>query len=70
MIGRRQPKARKFSYEPRYYDPKKNEKEGKGIKFKRNRSRSAAKLRSIFWLIFLVALILYIILFLGQMIRK
>lgn len=47
MLGRRLPKNRKFSYEPRYWDPEKEEKEGRRIKFKRKLSKAAAKKRSL-----------------------
>jgi len=70
MLGRRLPKPRRFSYEPRYYDPKKEEREGRKIKFKRQRSKSTAKARSLFWLIFLLAGVIYLLIFLSQLGRR
>jgi hypothetical protein len=70
MIGRRVPKNRRFSYEPRYYDPKKEEREGRRIKFKRTRTRAQARSRSLIWLITLLFLIIYLILFFNQMRRR
>ena len=67
MIGRRLPKNRKFSYEPRIYDPKKEEREGRHIKFKRKTTRAVAKQRSIIWLFLMLALVIYFVIFLGRM---
>lgn len=67
MLGRRLPKNRKFSYEPRIYDPKKEEREGRHIKFQRKTTRSVAKQRSILWLILMLFLVVYFILFLGRL---
>ncbi len=70
MIGGRVPKPRRFTYEPRYYDPKKEEREGRRIKFKRVRTKTQAKTRSLIWLFTLVFLIVYLILFFNQMKRR
>lgn len=67
MLGRRLPKNRKFSYEPRYWDSEKEEKEGRRIKFKRKLSKAAAKKRSSINLIILVAIVIYIIYFLSRL---
>lgn len=67
MLGRRLSKPRRFSYEPRYYDPKKEEREGRRIKFKRQGSRRNAKTQSLFWLLFLLVLVLYFIVYLGRL---
>ena len=67
MLGRRLPKNRKFSYEPRYYDPKKEEREGRRIKFVRKTTKSAAKTRSLVWLVVLVGLVIYLIYFLSRL---
>ena len=69
MLGRRQPKARQFSYEPRYYDPAK-ENAGSRIKFKRQRSRATLKNRSLIWLIILLGVVLYFIYFLNKLGRS
>lgn len=69
MIGRRLPKNRKFSYQPRFYDPEKEEKEGRGIKFKRQRSKSVAKKRSLVNLIVLVGVLIYLVYFLSRLSR-
>ena len=66
MLGRRLPKNRRFSYEPRFYDPKKEEKEGRQIKFKRERSKSAARTRSLINLFILLGIIIYLIYFLSR----
>ena len=68
MLGRRLPKNRKFDYTPLYYDPKKEEREGKRIKFKRsyNLAKARAKQRSIIWLIVLVGFVLYFLHFLSR----
>ncbi len=70
MLGRQLPKPRQFRYEPLYYDPDKEEREGHRIKFKRQRSRAMMKHRSIFWMMLLVALILYLMWFLGRLGRS
>ena len=70
MLGRQLPKPRKFSYEPRYYDPKKEKREGRRIKFQRKTSRAAAKTRSIFWLLILLALVIYLIIFFSRLGRS
>ncbi|MBN2030952.1 hypothetical protein JW824_12000 [bacterium] len=67
MLGRRLPKNRRFSYEPHYYDPKKEEKEGRRIKFQRKTRKSTAKMRSLVWLFILLALVVYAIYFFGRM---
>ena len=63
MLGRRLPKARRFSYEPYYYDPEKEKREKKGskIKFERKLSRRSAKARSLVWLIMLLFIVTYLI---------
>ncbi len=65
MFGRNLPKNRKFSIEYRNYDPKKEEKEGRRIKFKRTLSRKSARNQSIIWLVILLALVVYFIYFLS-----
>jgi hypothetical protein len=67
MLGRRLPKNRKFTYEPRFYDPQKEEREGRRIHFKRKTTRSAAKTQSLIWLITLLALVVYFIYFFGKL---
>ena len=46
---------------------KKEEKEGRQIKFKRKYHRSAAKQRSLFWLLFLLAFVIYLVYFFSQL---
>lgn len=70
MIGSRLPKNRKFSYESYYYDPKKEEKEGRRLKFKRKTTKSSAKVSSLIWLITLLALVIYMIYFLSSLGRN
>ena len=67
MLGSRLPKNRKFSYETYYYNPKKEEREGRRIKFKRQRSKSAAKTRSLIYLVVLLAMVVYLIYFLSRL---
>lgn len=67
MLGRRLPKNRRFSYEPYYYRPDKEEREGRRIKFKRKITKTAAKRRSLLWLIMLLALVIYMIYFLNRL---
>ena len=67
MIGRRTLKPRRFSYEPHYYDPKKEEREGRRIKFKRTRTRAQARTRSLIWLFILFFLVVYVIIFLSRL---
>ncbi len=62
MLGSRLPKARHFSYTPHYYDPEKEKKKHR-IKFRRNPSKASVRARSIFWLLFLLALVVYLVLF-------
>ena len=65
MFGRNLPKNRRFSIEYRYYDPKKEEKEGRRIKFKRTLSSKSARNQSIVWLVILLALVVYFVYFLS-----
>ena len=67
MLGGRLPKNRKFSYEPRLYDPHKEEREGRHIKFQRKTTKAVAKQRSIVWLILMLALVIYFIVFLSRL---
>lgn len=67
MIGSRLAKNRKFSYEPRYYNPDKERREGHQIKFKQGMTKSAHKQRSIFYLIFLLGFVIYIIYYLSRL---
>lgn len=67
MLGRRLPKNRKFSYEPRLYDPKKEEREGRRIKFQRKTTRAVAKQRSLIWLLLMLALVVYFVVFLSRL---
>jgi hypothetical protein len=69
MLGSRLPKNRKFSIETRYYDPKKEEKEGRRIKFKRTLTRKRAKSRSLVWLVMLLAIVFYILYLLNRAIK-
>lgn len=66
MLGRRLPKNRRFNYDPLYYDPKKEEREGRHIKFQRKTRRSTAKMRSLVWLFILLGLVIYVIYLLGR----
>jgi len=66
MFGSRLPKNRKFHYECRYYDPLKEKKGKHRIEFKRSRSRSQAKMRSLIWLVFLLSAVLYFIIYLSR----
>jgi hypothetical protein len=63
MLGRRLPKNRRFDYTPLYYDPEKEAKEKRGIKFKRNynAARARAKQRSLVWLLVLAGMVYYLI---------
>ena len=63
MLGRRLPKNRKFDYTPQFYDPKKEEREGRRIKFKRSyhTAKARAKQRSLIWLLILAGFIYYLI---------
>lgn len=67
MIGSRLPRNRKFSYEPKYYDPKKEAREGRQIKFQRNASKKTAKNRSLVNLFVLLGIIMYFIYFLSKL---
>lgn len=66
MFGSRLPKNRKFHYECRYYDPVKEKKGPHRIEFKRNRSRSQARIRSLIWLVFLLFAVFYFLFYLGR----
>jgi hypothetical protein len=66
MIGRNLPKNRKFNIEFRYYDPQKEEREHRQMKFKRNRSLKQAKQRSVIWLFVLLIGVLYALYTLGR----
>ncbi|MFH1943592.1 MAG: hypothetical protein ABIL68_15945 [bacterium] len=70
MLGRNLPKNRKFSYEPFIYNPKKEEREGRRIQFKRKTTKSAARTRSLIWLFILLGFILYMIYFLSRLGRS
>jgi len=70
MIGRRMPKARRFSYEPHYYDPKKDDKTRKKIKFQRQVTRRSAKSRSIVWLVILIALVVYLVVYFSRLVSN
>lgn len=59
MFGTRLPKSRSFNYTPSYYDPDKEEREGTKIHFKRNKSPQIARQRSLIWLFFLLAAVVY-----------
>jgi len=62
MFGSRLPKNRRFNIEYYYYDPAKEEREGRKITFKRgNAYRKAAKTRSLVWLVVLLAGVLYLL---------
>ena len=62
MIGVNLPKNRKFNIEFQYYDPKKDEREGRRIKFQRGRaSKHAAKQRNIIWLVVLLVMVIFFI---------
>lgn len=65
-MARGLPKNRSFSYEPRYYDPQKEEREGHRIKFKRNKSQKIAKQRSMIWLFVVLAAVVYFIYFFAN----
>lgn len=67
MLGQRLPKSRRYSYEPHYYDPKKEEKGNRQIKFKRQTLRRSAKSRSVVWLIILVLLVIYLVLYFSRL---
>ena len=69
MLGRRLPKARRFSYTPVYYDPEKEKKEKQGarpIKFHRRLTKKAARTRSLVWLFVLLFLVVYFIAFFSK----
>ena len=70
MLGSRMPKARRFSYEPHYYDPKKDEKKGKRIKFQRQVMRRSAKSRSVVWLLILIILVVYLVVYFSRLMPK
>ena len=63
MLGSRLPKARQFTYTPHYYDPDKEKKNKHRIKFRRHTSKASIRARSVVWLLFLLALVIYLILF-------
>jgi cell wall assembly regulator SMI1 len=63
MLGSRLPKAKQFSYTPHYYDPEKEKKTGHQIKFRRHFSKASIRARSLVWLLFLLALVIYLVLF-------
>lgn len=66
MFGSRLPKNRRFNIEFHYYDPEKEEREGRGIRFKRNTyTRKTARTRSLVWLMTLLALVLYALYYLS-----
>ena len=69
MLGSRLPKARQFSHTPHYYNPKKDGETGQGnqIKFQRRSTKSTARARSLVWLLFLLALAVYLIIFLNRL---
>jgi len=68
MFSGHLPKNRKFDIEYYYYDPAKEEREGKRITFKRGMAfRKAAKTRSLIWSIALFAIVLYAISFLTRL---
>ncbi len=67
MIGRNLPKNRKFTFEPQYYDPEKEKREGHAIKFKRPHARKAAKQKSLIWLFTLLGIIGYFIYFFSKL---
>ncbi|MBN2415836.1 hypothetical protein JXO52_08330 [bacterium] len=67
MFGNRLPKNRRFNIEYYYYDPAREEREGRRITFKRSNSyRQAAKTRSLIWLVVLLAAVLYALYILGR----
>ena len=70
MLGSHLPKARRFSYVPLYYDPEKDETEGHQIKFRRRRSKAGMKHRSVFWLLLLLGLLIYLMFFLVKIGRS
>ena len=63
MLGTRLPKNKRFHYEPKFYDPEKEEAGNRRIKFKRTYARSAAKKRSLFWSLFLLVFVIYLVIF-------
>lgn len=67
MFGNRLPKNRRFNIEYYYYDPEKEEREGRRITFKRGDAyRRAAKTRNLIWMIVLMAAVLYALYILGR----
>jgi len=61
MLGTRLPKNRKFNIEYQFYDPEKEDRKHRQIKFTRIRSKKSAQKKSVIWLFILVAFILYLI---------
>lgn len=66
MFGSRLPKSRRFNYEPRFYNPDKDEREKRRIDFKRKYRKQQARQRSLIWLIALLILLLYVIFILSR----
>ena len=68
MFGSKIPKNRKFSIDFHYYDPDKERREKKGIRFERTYGRKQAlKTRSLLWLLMLAALVGYLIYYFSRM---
>ncbi|RKY81954.1 hypothetical protein DRQ07_02670 [candidate division KSB1 bacterium] len=67
MLGTRLPRNRKFQIEYQYYDPEKEDRKHRSIKFTRIRSKKAAQKKSLIWLFALLAFIVYLLYFLSKL---
>jgi len=69
MFGKGLTKNRKFSFKTYYYDPEKDKTNKRRIGFKRKVRRRAAKQKSMISLIILLAVVLYLIYVLHNMVK-
>ncbi|NQT24487.1 hypothetical protein HQ585_03965 [candidate division KSB1 bacterium] len=69
MLGSRLPKNQRFTYEPRFYDPKKDEREKRRVDFRKSYRKKQAKQKSLIWLGALVILVLYALYILSKIWR-
>jgi len=67
MIGSRLPGHRKFHYEPRFWDPEKEKREGRRIEFKRTHRKRQARQRSLVWLFILLGVAVYLMIFFSRL---
>lgn len=67
MLGTRLPKHRKFNYEPRFWKPEQEKREGHRIEFKRSYLKKKAQQRSLIWLFVLTAIVIWAIHFMTRL---